>query len=105
MPTSTHLNVITFGSFNMLLGMDQLYLHRTKVDCYDNSIECLDDNGEQRILQGKNKETSVRMATTMQEKHSCKKGCFLIAVHIYSEKGKEFEDVDVLNRYSVLHQF
>lgn len=34
----------------MLLDMDWLYLHRTKVDCYDKSIECLDDKGEQIIL-------------------------------------------------------
>ena len=33
MPSSTHLNVITLGSYNMLLGMDWLYLHREKVDC------------------------------------------------------------------------
>ena len=45
--------------------MDWLYLHRTKVDFYDKAIECLDDNGEQRILQGKKKETSIRMVTTM----------------------------------------
>jgi len=39
----------------MLLGMGWLYLHRTKVNCYENAIECLDDNGEQRVLQGKTK--------------------------------------------------
>ena len=46
MPTTTHLNVSPFGSYNMLLGMDWSYLHRTKVDCYDKAIECVDDNGE-----------------------------------------------------------
>jgi len=50
MPTATHLNVLPLGSYNMLLGMDWLYLHRTKVDCYDKSIECVDDNGEPRVL-------------------------------------------------------
>jgi len=34
----------------MLLGMEWLYLHRTKVDCYEKTIECLDENGEQRVL-------------------------------------------------------
>jgi len=38
MPTTTHLNVLSLGSYNMLLGMDWLYLHRSKVDCYDKSI-------------------------------------------------------------------
>ena len=50
----------------MILGMDWLYIHKTKLDFYDKAIECLDENGEQRILQGKKKETLVRMVTTMQ---------------------------------------
>eukprot|EP00253_Pinus_taeda_P030183 PITA_30183 len=91
MPTTTHLNVLPLGSYNMLLGMDWLYLHRTKVDYYDNSIECLDDNGQQRILSGKKKATSARMVTTMQAKCSCRKGCVLFAVHISSDKAKTSE--------------
>lgn len=44
-PTSIDLNVFSFGSYNMLFGMDRLYIHGTKVDCYEKSIEVLDDNG------------------------------------------------------------
>jgi len=77
----------------MLLGMDWLYLHRTNVDFYDKAIKCLDENGEPRVVQGKKKATSVRMVTPMQEKHSHRKGCMLLVVHISSEKGKEVEDV------------
>ena len=65
MPTSEHLNVLLLGSYSMILGMDWLYLHMTKVDYYDKAIKFLDENGEQRILQGKKKETSVGMVTTM----------------------------------------
>jgi len=89
----------------MFLGMDWLYLHRTKVDFYEKSIECVDDNGEPRALQGKKKTTSVRMVTTMKSKRSCRIGCMLFAVHISSDKGKEVEDVDVLNRYPFLQKF
>lgn len=73
----------------MLLGMDWLYLHRTKVDCYDKDIKCLNNNGGKRILQGNKKETSVRMVTAMQAKHNLRKGCVLFAIHIYSDKGKD----------------
>ena len=31
------LTVLPLGSYNMLLGMDWLYLHRTKMDCCENS--------------------------------------------------------------------
>jgi len=102
MPTTTHLNALLLGLYIMLLGMDWLYLHRTKVDCYDKAIECVDDNGKPRVLRGKKKATSVRMVTTMQAKHNCRKGCKLFAVHISSDKGKEVEDVDVLTKYSFL---
>ena len=56
------------------------------------------------MLQGKKKATSVRMVTTMQEKHSHRKGCVLFVVHIYSDKDKEVEDADVLSRYPILQQ-
>ena len=38
MPTKTHLNVLPLGSYKMLLGMDWLYLHMTKVDFYDKAL-------------------------------------------------------------------
>lgn len=82
--------------------MDWLYLHRTKVDYYDKAIECVDENGGLRILQGKKKATSVRMVTTMQAKCSRSNGRKLFAIHISSDKGKEVEDADVLNMYLVL---
>ena len=44
MPTLSHLNVLPLGSYSMFLGMDWLFTHRTKVDYYENSIECLDDD-------------------------------------------------------------
>jgi len=92
MPTSTRLNVFPLGSYNMVLGMDWLYVHRTKVDCYEKSIEFLDDNGEWRILQGNKKAKLVRRVTTMQEKCSHRKGCVLFSMHISSDKDKDVED-------------
>lgn len=89
----------------MLLGMDWLYIYRTKVNFYDKYIEFLDDNGEQRVLHGKNKVSSVIMVTTMQAKHSRRIGCMLFAVHISSDKDKEVEYADVLSRYPILQQF
>ena len=46
MPTTTHLNVLPLGSYDIILGMDWLYLQKTRVDCYHKAIEFLDDNGE-----------------------------------------------------------
>ena len=96
MSTSIHLNVLPLGSYNMPLGMEWLFIHRTKVDCYDKAIQGLDDDGERRILQGKKKPTSVRMVTAMQENHSGGKGSVLFTMHISSDKGKEDDDDEVL---------
>ena len=42
MSTSVHINLLLLGSCNMLLGMDWLYIHMTKVDFYDKAIESLE---------------------------------------------------------------
>eukprot|EP00253_Pinus_taeda_P017427 PITA_17427 len=86
MPTITHMNVFPLGSYSIILGMDWLYLHKIKLDCYEKAIECLDDNGEKRILQGKKKPTLVRMVNAMRDKCSYKKGCVIFLVHISSDK-------------------
>ena len=68
-------------------------------------IECVDNNGEPRVLHGKKKDTLDRMVIAMQAKRSHRKGCKLFAVHISSDKGKEVEDAEVLRRYPVLQHF
>ena len=73
----------------MILGMDWLYLHITKGDCFKKAIESVDDSGEKRTLEGKKRPTLVRMVTATQTNHSCIKGCVMFEVHIYSDKGKE----------------
>ena len=45
------------------------------------------------------------MVIAMQEKCSHSKGFKLFVVHISSDKGKEVEYIDVLNRYPILQQF
>lgn len=105
MPMSAHLNVIPFHSYDMLLGMDWLFIHKTKVDLYEKAIECLDDDGERIILKGNKNPALVRMVTTMEEKNRHKKGCLLFLVHISNGKGKDVEDDEVLKKYLVLHQF
>jgi len=46
MPPATHMNVLPLGSYNMLLCIYWLYLHRTKVYFYEKVFQWLDDNGK-----------------------------------------------------------
>ena len=89
----------------MILGMDWLYLHRNKVEFYEKDIKFLDENGEHRILQGKKQPTLVRMVTSIQEKHSYRKGCVMFVVHIYIDKGNDVEDAEVSRKYPIFQQF
>lgn len=85
MHTTTNLNLSPLGSYNMLLGMHWLFIHRTKVEFYEKVIECLDGYGEKEVFQGKKKPTLERMVTTIQSKCSRRKGCFLFALHVSSD--------------------
>jgi len=105
MHTSTHLNVLPLGAHSMLLGMDWLFIHMTKVDCYEKAIGFLCDDGGKRVLQRKKKPTSVRMVIVIQAKHSHRNAFVLFVVHVSSNKGKEYEDDEVLRKYLVSWQF
>lgn len=76
----------------MIMGMDQFYIHRTKLDCQEKDIECLDDNGENKILQRNKNPTSMNMITAMQAKCNHRKVCVLFLVHISNDKGKDVEN-------------
>lgn len=44
------LSLLPLGSRNILIGMDWMETHRAKVDCYENVIEFLNDEGESTML-------------------------------------------------------
>ena len=43
--TKVNLNVLPLGSYDALIGMDQLEKNRAKVDCYEKFLECIDEEG------------------------------------------------------------
>lgn len=44
---------ITLGSYDILVSMDWLTCHRTKFDCFNKFIECVNEEGEKETLEGK----------------------------------------------------
>jgi hypothetical protein len=73
--TKVDVNIIPLGSYDCLIGMDWLEKHHDILDCYNKTITCLDEKGQQgkiqRILRG----VVVREISTMQLKYSFRKGC------------------------------
>ena len=41
------LNVLPLGSYDVLIGMDWLEAHRVKLDCYNKTFECMDEERTQ----------------------------------------------------------
>ena len=48
--TYEDLNVLPLGSYDILIGMDWLEAHRAKLDCYNKTFACLDEEGNLRVV-------------------------------------------------------
>jgi hypothetical protein len=79
----------------MLLGMDWLVSHKEKLNCYEKTLECEDEEGNARILQGIQKPVSVRKISVLQLKKFSRKGCPLYAIQVLNSiEGKELKVED-----------
>ena len=100
--TCVDLNVLPLGYYDVLFGMDWLEAHKVKLDCYNKAFECLDEEGNSRIVKGIPKVISVRQVSAMQLKKICRKGCQLYAAHIFEATEDEtprLEDFHVLQEF------
>ena len=80
--TCVDLNVLPLGSYDVLIGMDWLEAHKVKLDYYIKTFECMDEEGNPRVVRGIPKVISVRQALAMQLEKFCRKGFQLYAAHI-----------------------
>ena len=58
--TYADLNFLPLGSYDILIGMDWLEAHRVKLDCHDKTFECIDEEGNLRVIRGIPKGISIR---------------------------------------------
>ena len=75
MNTMVNVNVLPLGYYDLLIGMDWIEQHRAKVDCFNKSLTCLNEQGIKTQIQGIQKEIKVRKISAMQLKKSASKGC------------------------------
>ena len=47
-----NLNILPLGSYDILIGMDWLEAHRVKLNWYKKSFECMDEEGNPRVVKG-----------------------------------------------------
>ena len=79
--------------------MDWLEAHKVKLDCYNKTFECLDEEGNLRVVKGIPKVISIRQSLAMQLKKFSRKGCRVYATHVLEATKNEtprLEDFHVL---------
>ena len=79
------LNVLPLGSYDILIGMDWLEVHRVNIDCYNKTFECIDEKINLRVVRGIPKVIYVRQISAMQLKKFCRKGCRVYASRVLEE--------------------
>jgi hypothetical protein len=80
--TKVDVNIIPLGSYDCLIGMDWLEKHHDVLECYNKTITCLDEEGQQGKVQGIPIVVVVREISAMQLKKSFRKGCQIFAAHM-----------------------
>ena len=87
--TYANLNVLPLGSYDVLIVMDWLEAHRVKLNCYNKTFECMDEEGNPVVVKGIPKVISVWQVSAMQLKKFCRKGCRLYASHVLEATKKK----------------
>ena len=63
--TCADMNVMPLGSYDVLIGMDWLESHREKIDCYNKTFECFDEEGNLKVVKGIPKVISGKNSSEM----------------------------------------
>lgn len=93
--TYEKLNIFLLGSYDVLIGMDQLEAHRVKLGCLEKTFDCIDEDGNSRTMRDILKEVFVGQISSLQLKKSFKKGCRTHTSHVLDSienKGPKLED-------------
>jgi hypothetical protein len=73
--TKADLNILPFGSYDCLIGMDWLDQHHVVLDYHNKVFTCLNEKGNPRTVQGIPREVIIREISTMQLNKCYRKGC------------------------------
>jgi hypothetical protein len=105
--TNVDLNIISLGSYDILIGMDWMDKHPVVLDCHGNAFRFLDGDGKQSTMKGVPRPISIREISALQLKICFRKGCQLYAAHveeIENIKGPILEDFLILQEFDDVFQ-
>jgi hypothetical protein len=102
MNTNDEINIIPFGSYDILIGMDWLDNHHDVLYCHRKTFTCLDGNGKNNTVKGVPRPISIREISALQLKICFRKGYQLYAAHVEdpgNTKGPSLEAFSVLQEF------
>jgi hypothetical protein len=83
----SNLYVTILGSYDVMIGMDWLESHEAILNCKKKWLSLVDDEGQRRVIVGRNRGVSLRFISSLQLRKSMHKGCNLYAILALNEKG------------------
>lgn len=66
--TMVDLRILPLSSYDVVLGMDWLYTHRSLINCRHKVVCCVDDVGSEVEIIGNQRPISLRLVSAMQLK-------------------------------------
>ena len=100
--TKANLNIFPLGSYDCLTSMDCLDQHHAILYFHKKEFTCLDEEGNQRIVQGIPRVVAIREISPMQLKKCYRKGFQVFSTHMeeaYKDKVSNMEDHVVLEYF------
>lgn len=91
--TSVDLRVIPLGSYGVVLGMDWLSSHSTRVYYHLKTVGCLDKHGKRVGIIGVQRSISLCMIYAMQLRQCMRQGCQLFAVSLEDVDEEEIREI------------
>ena len=87
--TVANLNMLPLGSYHVLVRMDWLESHHAILDCRDNIISCLNDDGLQVEVKGIPRHVSLRKISALQLRRCLRKKCQVYAAYVEDTATRE----------------
>ena len=97
-----YLNAIPLGSYDFLIGMDWLDQHHAILDYHNKAFTFLEEEGNQRTVQGIPRAVAIREISAMQLKKCYMKGYQIFVAHI---EGTPKDKVSNIEDHVVLKEF
>ena len=82
-----NLYVTILGFCDVMIGMDWLESHEAILNCKTKQLSLVDDEGQRRVIVGRNKGVSLRFISSLKLWKSMHKGCKLYTIFALNKKG------------------